>query len=113
MCDFGSTAVRYTVACLMFVLGLLLVTGCEEKSSRVEEPCDFSVEIDGPPCVLKIELDKNLVEDQGKIAQQFPATFEQPIVPETPKTTGGNRDSEAGSTKTPTAYPAEAGRVER
>jgi len=97
----------------MFVLGLLLVTGCEEKSSRVEEPCDFSVEIDGPPCVLKIELDKNLVEDQGKIAQQFPATFEQPIVPEAPKTTGGNRDSEAGATKTPTAYPSEAGRVER
>jgi len=95
--------VRYIVASSL-VLGLFLIAGCEEKAAQVEEPCEFSFEIDGPPCVIKIELDKNLAEDQQKIAQQYTMAVEEANATETPEpATSENNTNESDATRPPTS----------
>jgi len=90
-------------------MGLFLIAGCEEKTAHVEEPCEFSFEIDGPPCVIETELDKNLAEDQRKIAQQYTMAVEEAISAETPEpATNENNTNESDTTE-----PTDSSRVER
>ncbi len=92
---------RYIVASSL-VLGLFLIAGCEEKAAQVEEPCEFSFEIDGPPCVIKIELDKNLAEDQQKIAQQYTMAVEEANATETPEPATSENNTNESEAAEPT-----------
>ena len=99
---------KYIVASSL-VMGLFLIAGCEEKTAHVEEPCEFSFEIDGPPCVIEIELDKNLAEDQRKIAQQYTMAVEEAISTETPEpATSENNTNESEATE-----PTDSSTIER